>query len=291
MQGQSIIGIDLGGTKMAAGRFDAKTFSVQDQKKIPTPRSSGFGEVLDTLIALIIELRTPDTIALGVGVPGLVMHETGVLLRAPNIPGSENIPLRETLERETGLPVTIENDAQCFSYGEAILGAGKGHSVVIGITVGTGVGGGIVINGQLFRGAHGHAAEIGHMLLRPGEPPFETKDKRGEVEQFISGSAMKLRCKEAKSPQDYLEGEVCSFLRPEVFREVGWMCASLTALIDPSIIIFGGSTGLAFGPHLAEIAKEWKLWTLPGSTEPQFAISSLPDSSMRGAASLALAAM
>jgi predicted NBD/HSP70 family sugar kinase len=187
------------------------------------------------------------------------------------------------------MTIALENDAQCFAFAEATFGAGKGHSVVVGITLGTGVGGGIVINGQLYRGAHGHGGEIGHMLLRPGQPPYHTDDLRGDVEQFISGSAMKHRCQEAKKPEDYLEGEVCSFLRPDVFREVAWMCVSLSALLDPSIFILGGSTGHALKPHLPTIMKEWKQWSLPNTTEPLFTTAMLQDAGVRGAAALALA--
>ena len=119
----------------------------------------------------------------------------------------------------------------------------KGHSVVVGITLGTGVGGGIVIDGKIFTGAHGYAAEIGHMLLRPGETPYPMEHPRGDAEEFLSGTAMGKRCKAAENPQEYLEGSVCSFLQPQVFEEVAWLCTSLTHLLDPSVIVFGGSAG------------------------------------------------
>src|SRR5690606_34007907 len=133
-------------------------------------------------------------------------------------------------------------------------------------------GGGIIIDGKIFRGANGFAGEIGHMLLKPGEPPYPTQDKRGEVEQFLSGTAMGKRCEAASHPGEYLEGEVCEFMRPDVFREVAWLVTNLTHLIDPSVIVFGGSAGHALKPHLSKVETELKKWMLPGTPIPALKI-------------------
>jgi predicted NBD/HSP70 family sugar kinase len=124
------------------------------------------------------------------------------------------------------------------------------------------------------------------MLLQPGQPPYPTPDSRGEVEQFLSGTAMRHRCTAAKRPEEYLEGEVCSFMRPDIFREVAWLCVNLTHLLDPSVIIFGGSSGKALKPHFKEIEKEFKKWSLPGSFAPVLAVSSLEHPGALGAALL-----
>ncbi len=281
----SIIGIDLGGTKIAIARFDEKTMERLDMKIIETPKTS-YEEVEVAVLDVIDSMKTADTIGIGIGVPGLVDRASGVIKTMPNIPGSENRDLATIIKKETGLSVVIANDAGCFALAEAIFGAGKDHRVVIGITMGTGVGGGIVIDQKLFTGAHGFAGEIGHMLLKPGEPPYPTKDLRGDVEQFLSGTAMGRRCNSAKKPQDYLEGEVCEWMRPEIFREVAWMITSLTHVIDPDIIVFGGSAGRALKPHVEEIKKELKQWMLPGSSIPELAIGYLDDAAVRGAAML-----
>ena len=173
--------------------------------------------------------------------------------------------------------VSAENDANAFALAEAKSSEYSTKGVVVGITMGTGVGGGVVVDGKLFRGAHGFAAEIGHMLLKPGEPPFDTSDKCGDIEQFLSGTAFGKRCEAASRPEEYMEGEVCAFIRPEVCKEVAWMCVSLNSLLDPSLIIFGGSAGKALRPHLAEIQKEMKQWSLPNIPLANLAIASLDD--------------
>lgn len=191
------------------------------------------------------------------------------------------------LEDRFDLPVFVENDVRCFTLSEAQLGAGKGKKVVVGITLGTGVGGGIVIDGQIFHGHHGYAGEIGHMLLKPGEPPFTTKDMRGDVEQFISGTAMGKRCEEAKSPEDYLkDGGACAFMQPSLFKEFAWTVASLTYLLDPSVIVIGGSAGRALKPHLKAVEKELKQWLLPHTPMPELAIAKLEHPGTLGAALL-----
>jgi glucokinase len=282
----SIIGVDLGGTKTALARFDAKTFETLEEERMETHADREFPHVLDDLVCLIEKIKTEDTIAVGIGVPGLVKQPEGNIVRLPNIPGAEGVDLKKQLEDRLKLPVEVDNDANCFALAEARFGSGKNHKVVVGITMGTGVGGGIVVDGKIFGGNQGFAGEVGHMLLKPGEPPFETDDKRGDIEQFFSGTAMGKRCNEAKRPEDYLEGEVCGFLQPAIFREVAWMCTDLVHLLDPSVIVFGGSAGRALEPHLKEINVELKQWVLPGTPLPELAIAVLDDAAIRGAALL-----
>lgn len=283
----SVIGIDLGGTKISGARYDRTTWKILASEHLATQTNQPFTVVLDDLLTVITKLRTPDTQGIGIGVPGMIHRPDGTILTLPNIPGAEHFALQEYIQSKTGLRTVVENDSNCFTIAEALQGAGQGHDVVIGITMGTGVGGGIVIHGKLFHGSHGFAAEIGHMLLKPGEPPFVTSDKRGDVEQFISGSAMGKRCTEAKRPEDYLQGSVCAFLQPEIAREVAWLCASLSHLIDPSIIIFGGSAGRALRPHLQAISRELSSWVLPKTPLPILAIATLEDAGTRGAAMMA----
>jgi glucokinase len=284
----SVIGVDLGGTKSALARFDRDSFTCLGQEFVPTDASRGFDAVLEDMVKLIEKHRTPDTTHIGVAVPGLVRTTDGFLLNAPNIPGAKNIALRTILRDRLGMPIAIGNDARCFALAEALHGAGRGKRVVIGITMGTGVGGGIVIDGKIFTGHQGFAGEVGHMLLVPGQPPYVTDDKRGEVEQFFSGTAFGNRCKQATHPEQYLEGEVCSFLQPQVFRELAWFCVSLSHLLDPSIIVFGGSAGRALTPHLGKIEKEMMQWILPGTPLPEIAIARLQDPGSLGAALLAI---
>ena len=281
-----LLGVDIGGTNMKIASFDAETYEIVRSEIVPTEAEKGFPDVLSRVIALVENYRTPDVSSVGICVPGPVRQPEGLLLRAPNIPKSENIRVLDLAQSALKMPVFLGNDAQCFALAEAVLGAGKNHKVVCGVTIGTGVGGGLVIDGNIYQGAHGFAAEVGHMLLRPGEPPFETRDKRGEVEQFFSGSAFAERCKAAASPDDYLHGEACSFLHPDIFREIAWMCTNLSHAYDPSIIVFGGTTGKALKPHLEAIAKELKTWMLPSVPIPLLAIAKRQHPGTLGAALL-----
>jgi len=284
----SILGIDLGGTKIAAARYNTATWNVEANEKLGTQAGKPFEEVVKNILNVIAKLRTPDTTAIGIGVPGLIKRPEGRILLLPNIPGAEDFPLEEKLKKETGLPVNVENDSSCFTLAEALHGAGKGQDIVVGITMGTGVGGGIVINGKLFQGSHGFSAEVGHMLLRPGEPPFNTKDKRGDAEQFLSGTALGKRCPKATNPKDYLEGSACQELHGAVVTEVAQLCASLTHCIDPAMIVFGGSAGRALTPHLKKIEQELNKWVYPGTPLPRLAIAKLESAGTLGAALIAL---
>lgn len=283
----NILAIDLGGTKTAMATYDIASFAGGERKVFPTHADQAFSHVQTDLLTQIDEMRTKDTVAIGIGVPGLVDRITGKIITMPNIPQSEGQDLAQVMRQHTGLPVTIENDVHCFALGEAIFGAGKGESVVIGTTLGTGVGGGVVIDGSLLRGSHGFAGELGHMLLVPGKPPYKTDDMRGEVEQFLSGTALGKRCSDAQSPTDYLSGAVCEFMHDSLYQEVAWYVTNLVYAFDPSVIVFGGSVGRALRPHLGKISVELDKWLLPHTPKPRLAITAIEDSALRGAACLA----
>jgi len=284
----NVIGVDLGGTKIAIAKYDTSTWKSLRSESIPTRAEFKMESVYADVLRCINEYMDDDTEAVGIGVPGIVDSRSGSIVRLPNIPGSESFPITKRVTADIRVPTIVDNDANCFAYAESVKGVGRGHRVFVGITMGTGVGGGIIIDGKPFRGEHGYGAEMGHILLMPGHPPYDTKDKRGDVEQFLSGTALGKRCSAAKRPEEYLEGEVCSFLRPEVFREVAWMCVNIAHLIDPSMIAFGGSAGRALKPHLPEIRKELSQWMLPGIPLPELAIAELADAATLGTALLAM---
>jgi predicted NBD/HSP70 family sugar kinase len=282
----SIVGVDLGGTMMRVTRYDASSMDVQKEERQETHAKEGFEDVMKRCIAIVKSVKQDDTKGVGVGVAGLIQQPEGIVIKTPNIPGGENVKLKKMLEDELQTTVLVQNDAHCFALAEALLGAGKGKKIVIGITMGTGVGGGIVIDGKIFDGGNGFAGELGHMLLMPGKPPYESQDMRGEVEQFLSGTAMGRRCTAAKKPEDYFEGEVCEWMQPDVFREVAWLCTNLTYMLNPNVIVFGGSAGRALQPHLDAVTQEFKKWTLHGTPLPELAVSSMKHTGAIGAALL-----
>jgi len=282
----SVVGLDLGGTKLAAARFNSSSWQEQAAERIDTNADRGFESVFEDMIHLIEKMKTNDTVSVGIGVPGLVTQPDGKLLKLPNIPNAENFALKHQLEHRLEVPVFVENDANCFTLAEAILGAGRNHKVIVGITMGTGVGGGIVVDEIIFHGHQGFAGEIGHMLLKPGSPPFETNDKRGDIEQFLSGTALGKRCTDTKDPKEYLEGQKCSNLWPDLHREIAWMCVSLTHLLDPSVIVFGGAAGRSLKSHMKNIEQECHQWILPDTPLPELKIAELTNPHTLGAALL-----
>lgn len=281
---KTVIAVDLGGTKADVARVNTNTWTIESEERIPTRATDGFAAVLDDVCAAIERQRNATTTGVGIGVPGLVSN--GMLLNAVNISGARNIDVRNEMMRRVDLPVAVGNDANCFTLAEARMGAAQGKGIVVGITFGTGVGGGIVINGNIFEGAHGYAAEIGHMLLQPGQPPYETDDTRGEVEQFLSGTAMGKRCKAAQSPEDYLNGAACSFMQPDIYREVAWLCTNLLYLLDPDMIVFGGSAGHSLADHIDAIENELTHWLLPGTPLPVIVPATIDNAGILGAALL-----
>lgn len=280
-----ILGIDVGGTKTACASYDPHTLKMLTKHQCNTLADEGMPKVCDQITELVSRFSGQEITGIGIGIPGLVDFEGNTRI-VPNIKKSKDFPLADALKKKISAPIFVDNDSGCFALAEALKGEGKGESVVIGITLGTGVGGGIVINGKLFRGSDGFAGEIGHMLLVPGNPPFQTEDERGDVEQFLSGTSLRLRCAKAKKPQELLEGEACEYLHPHLIRECAWLLTSLTHLLNPSVIVLGGSVGLALKQRIPAIEEEWKKLVLPGTPLPKLSVSKNPDAGTLGAALL-----
>lgn len=182
------VGVDVGGTKCLGVALDASG-RVVAEVRVPTP--TGADHVLDTVAALARQLHGGPTPAsgIGIGVPGLV-DRAGVLRFAPNLPGVVDVDVRAGVAaRLGGAEVRVENDATCAGWAESRVGAAAGRDHVVLVTLGTGIGGGLVGEGQMYRGAWGFAGEVGHMVVDPHGPPCPC-GQRGCWERFASGSAL-----------------------------------------------------------------------------------------------------
>lgn len=180
------IGVDLGGTKMLAVTVD-EAGKVIGERRVPTPE--GADALIDAFVALIDAQRADTSVdAVGVGAAGLVDRD-GVLHIGPNLPGVRKLAIKALLEERLGLPVQVDNDATCAAWGERELGAAKGSDDVVVVTLGTGIGGGLVLDGHLYRGAHGFAGEVGHIKVDPNGIPCPCGG-RGCWERYASGSAL-----------------------------------------------------------------------------------------------------
>jgi glucokinase len=163
------LGIDLGGTKIAAAAVEEG--KILDYHRVDTPRT-GIEDVLDSMAAAakaVLALH-PDIRAIGVGSPGPIDFTRGMVVFAPNIPGMENAPLVSGLERRLELPVVLENDANAAGLAEHLYGAAREVKSSIYITISTGIGGGMVVGERVLHGKHGLSGEVGHMTLQPGGP-------------------------------------------------------------------------------------------------------------------------
>jgi glucokinase len=180
------IGVDVGGTKVLGVVVDDDGVELASHR-VPTP--AGGDAVIDAMVDVISTLRRAhDATAIGAGVPGLV-DRSGVLRFAPNLPGVVELPVGARLRDATGLPVRVDNDNTCALWGEHLLGAARDVDDAVLVGLGTGIGGGLLLDGRLVRGAHGFAGEIGHMVVARGGIECVC-GQRGCWERYASGSAL-----------------------------------------------------------------------------------------------------
>ena len=183
------LGVDVGGTKTNVGLVSPRGKLIRKEKTATRAKSEP-RIIISTLCAAIDRVWTPEVVAIGVGIAGLVDHQKGMFVHGPNFsPNFRNVQLAHVLEKKYQRPVTVDNDAHCFIVGEHAHGAGREYENIVGMTIGTGVGGGIIINGALYRGNNNGAGEIGHTTL------LESSEKCscggiGHLEAAASGSAM-----------------------------------------------------------------------------------------------------
>lgn len=201
MAARLAVGVDLGGTQTKAAVLDAE-HRILRRAVIDTCAGQGPPRVIGRIVELIDGLLAAhgaardDVAAVGVGAPGPLSHASGVVLHAPNLPGWHDIPLRDRLAEACGLRVTVENDANAAAYGEFVAGAGAGMRDMVLMTLGTGIGGGVIVDGKLHRGFFDSAGEIGHTIVQPDglECPC---GQRGCLERYASAAAVARRAVEA----------------------------------------------------------------------------------------------
>ena len=188
----STIGIDVGGTKVLGVRID-DAGSIEQELRVATPTTSD--DLVSAMIDLARRLRADDTVGIGAGVPGLVDRDA-VLRFAPNLPGIVELPIGRVLEDATGLPIRVDNDNTCALWGEHLAGAARNVADAVLVGLGTGIGGGLLLDGRLARGANGFAGEIGHMVVVRGGIPCVC-GRNGCWERYASGSALGRLAREA----------------------------------------------------------------------------------------------
>ena len=286
------IGIDIGGTKVLGGVVDS-TGRVIDSARRATPAAGG-RELIATVIDLIKEFQQKHQVAgVGISVAALISSDQGTIVGAPNIANLSELNFVNEIKKEINLPVIAENDANAAMWAEFKFGNAKGFNPVIFFIIGTGMGGGLVIDGKLFRGAHGIGAEFGHMIVQPQGIKCGC-GTQGCIEQYASGSALMRYAKEEieTDPQKgkrllELAGGNISGLTGAILtnaakngdelaiaafnKQANWLgsaCASYALLLDPQAIVVGGGVVDAGELFLEPVRKAMHSYMPFGKTHP-----------------------
>lgn len=282
------IGLDVGGTKVLGVVIDARApASVLVERRVATP-DGGVG-LVETLLEMAQELESAHGAVIsrmGVGVPGLV-DRSGHLRMGPHLRHLHDLALAEVLRDRSRRAVVVDNDANCAAVGEQACGAGVGHDEVVVVTLGTGIGAGIITGGRLLRGAQGYAGEPGHMIVAPGGPPCPCGN-RGCWEQLASGTALARLARQAAvdgrlgavldavgGDPDAVRGEhVMEVARAgdaearAVLSELaGWLAVGLATLantLDPAVLVIGGGLVVGADVLLPEVRERFAGLVLGG---------------------------
>lgn len=187
---KKVLGIDVGGTNIRGAVVNERT-EILSRRQIKSDAKEGIDKVVENLIGFIKLFDELSPSAIGIGFPGIINHKEGILIQSPNIPGGADFPLLNTLKRRfEPLPLIIENDVNCIALAEFWEGSGKGCDSMIMLAVGTGLGGGIILRQELWRGEDGTAGEIGHMVIDPKGPKCNCGSS-GCLESFVSAQAVR----------------------------------------------------------------------------------------------------
>ncbi len=312
------IGVDLGGTKMLIGVVDADGVTLH--RRVATSAGLTGEEVLDLLeteLRIAIESR-PAVGAVGLGVPCTLDRDRGLCVSAVNLPLID-MPVRDLVEERIGLPVAIDNDGNTAAIAEFRRGAARGASNVVLLTIGTGIGGGLILDGEVYRGTRGAAAELGHVVVDLNGPPCQGNcPNHGCIESIASGTALRIEAERvvAESPRSGLaraaaagatvDGPLVTELAEagdptsiEVLAVIGGRLgvalSGLANIFDPDVIVVGGGVMAAGDLLLGPAREEFLARALPPQNETPIEAAELgSDAGMIGAAILAqdeLAAM
>jgi glucokinase len=305
------IGVDLGGTKMLVGVVDSDR-KINYEGREP---SVGLGEdeLVEDLARELQEAKDarPDVVAAGLGIPATIDHDRGLAIHAVNLTITD-VPIRDLMQERIGLPVFVDNDANVAALAEHLYGAGRGAQNVVMLTIGTGIGGGLILGGEVYRGSTGAGAELGHIVIvEDGLPCQGNCPNHGCVETYASGTAIAREGKAvAEREPDSALGQALSAgpimgktvtelalggdrLATEVVaqagRHLGVALVSLANIFDPDVFVIGGGVS-AVGDLLLDPAREeLRRRALPPMNETPVKLAELgPEAGMIGAAAMAL---
>jgi glucokinase len=286
------IGIDVGGTKIAAGVIDREG-RIQRRVERPTPADSR-DEFLELLDEIVDDLRVEGVEAIGFGLPSTIDQRTGRVVGSVHVPLND-FDFRDHAAERFSIPVALDNDANAAAIAEWKIGAGRGASHMIMLTLGTGVGGGLILDGKPYRGWVGAGAEIGHMVLEyGGEPCSGNCTGHGHFEQVASGRAADRKAVELLGP-DATGRELVGAAREgnqealeavrEIGRKLGAALGSLVNIFNPELIVIGGGFSQARDLFLEPALETMQVEALPPGRDLVRVVPALlgPDAGLVGA--------
>ena len=292
---KTYIGVDLGGTNVRAAIVDEKG-NVLVQKKSPSYAQEGKEKVMDTIINLIKSLPDYESCSgIGVGVPGPCDEKTGSMVLATNLPGFEGYSIANKLEETFHMPSFIDNDANVAALAEALVGAGKGKKVVYYVTLSTGIGGGLVINGECISGKHGFTGEIANIIIDRNRSKVNYLAV-GAIENEASGIAITRKANEKASKKYKHAGEVfedahngdpvVKEIVDNVARDLAQLFATIACVCDPDIFILGGGMMQSSDLFLPSVIEKFKEISHTQLHDDEFVLASLEEPGVIGAAML-----
>ncbi len=237
-----VLGVDIGGTKIAAGVV-SESAEILDLVTVPTRAQQGFEAAIAQVHFAIRSVCRSDVRAIGIASPGPLNPRTGVVINPPNLPGWTDVPLAGIVHKEYGLPCRVENDANAAGLAEARFGAARGYTNVFYATLSTGIGAGIILDGKVYHGKSGQAAEGGHVTIDWRSTECCNCGVPGCIEALASGSAIQRRYGEA--PEAIADAAARGDARAaavlgEVAEMIGAWLGGVVSLLDPDIIVIGG---------------------------------------------------
>jgi glucokinase len=310
MSDAETIGVDLGGTKMQIGVLSGVETRWESRE---TSRGQDQDELIDLLVREVNQAREarPDVVAVGLGIPATINQERGEAVSAVNLPLLE-LPVRDVVSERVGLPVFLDNDGNVAAYAEYLYGAAREKPTTVLLTIGTGIGGGLILGGEIFRGATGAGAELGHVVIQADGPPCQGNcPNHGCVEALASGTALGREGKAAaESAPDSVLGELlaedqevdglavteAALAGDEtaigvfdlIGGRLGVACASFANIFEPEVIVIGGGVIKAGDLLLDPARREVRERALrPMNETPIVAATLGNDAGMIGAAALA----
>jgi len=277
MDSQPILGIDLGGTNIRLGKVRGSSLESHHARRISSQAEEE--QVLAEVFQAIDTVMDDETVAIGCGVPSVVDVQTGVVRAVENIPSWREVPLRAKLEGRYGLPVLVNNDANVFALGELHFGRGRGVNNMVGMTLGTGLGTGVIIDGRLYCGANCGAGEIGSIPYRDGVIETYCSGQFFEREFGESGEAIFERAQ---------QGDEEALQHFEAYGyELGHAVMTVLYAYDPDLVVFGGSVSRTFSLFEAGLRKRLQDFDYQHSLErTTFARSEIENVAILGAAAL-----